>query len=102
MLFGNWLVTSEGIQWNGEGLNRFVIDKESLTRTRQMNGQTLYDWIFIATDEDWLTQNDLYDLNFAFVYAFAKFKSDFNYEMFDASIAEQFELFEEEDEQDCS
>ncbi len=54
----------------------------------------------MATNEGWLTQNDLYDLSFAFVYAVAQFKLDFNYEIFDATLADQFEQFDEEDEED--
>ncbi|MBD0368406.1 MAG: hypothetical protein ICV53_20170, partial [Flavisolibacter sp.] len=44
--------------------------------------------------------NDLYDLNFAFVYAIAKFGLEFNYEVFDATLAEQYNQFEEEDNED--
>ncbi len=57
-------------------------------------------WIFVATDEDWLTENDLYDLNFAFVYAIAKFNLDFDYEIFDHTLERQYELFEDEDDED--
>jgi hypothetical protein len=51
----------------------------------------------LATDEDWLTENDLVDLNFAFVYAVAKFGLDFKYQVFDATLDYQFELFEDEE-----
>ena len=46
-----------------------------------------------------MTENDLYDLNFAFVYAVAKFRLDFNYDFFDATLAYQFEIFESEDDE---
>ncbi|MBD0277238.1 MAG: hypothetical protein M3342_10495 [Bacteroidota bacterium] len=102
MLFENWKVTDDGIEWKGEGLHRFSIPKDDLNRTRPGNNekQKYYDWILLATDEDWLTQNDLYDLNFAFVYAIAKFGLEFNYEVFDATLAEQYNQFEEEDNED--
>jgi hypothetical protein len=54
----------------------------------------------LATNEDWLTQNDLYDLNYTSVFAVAKFNLDFNYEVFDATLAEQYEIFDAEDEED--
>jgi hypothetical protein len=101
MLFGNWMVTNDSISWNGNGLSRFVIPADKLNAIKNYDkGSPFYEWILLATDEDWLTQNDLYDLNFAFVYAIAKFKLDFNYEIFDATLEEQYERFEEEEDED--
>jgi hypothetical protein len=99
MEFGNWQVDEKGIHWNGDKLNRFEIPPDSLNRVSGQDGSAFYDWIILATNEDWLTQNDLYDLNFAFVYAIAQFKLDFNYEIFDATLADQYEQFDEEDEE---
>ena len=98
MNFGNWNVTDNSITWNGGGPNRFEIPKGGLNATRQSkaNGE-LYDWILKATAEDWITQNDLFDLNFAFVYAAATLGKDFNYETFDATLAEQYEQFDAEE-----
>ena len=102
MLFGNWTVNDEGIAWNSAGLNHFVIPRDDLVKTKQLGDDepVLYEWILTATEEAWLTQNDLYDLNYAFVFAVAKFGADFNYEIFDATLAEQYEQFEMEDEED--
>ena len=99
MQFGNWIVTATSIKWNGNSGQRFEIPGEKLNVTRAGDvGQfQLYDWIVQATEKDWLTENDLYDLNFAFVYAVAKFRLDFNYDFFDATLAYQFEIFESED-----
>ena len=100
MQFGNWTVTVNGIIWNKE-LQRFEIPADTLNTTKpQLGGTTTYEWILLATDEDWLTENDLYDLNFAFVYAIAKFGLAFDYDIFDATLAHQFEIFEAEDEED--
>ena len=54
-----------------------------------------YNWILLATEEEWLTQDDLYDLNFAFVYAAALWGHEFSYETFDATLEEQYDQFEE-------
>ena len=99
MEFGNWIVTQNGISWNGQPLQRFEIPADKLNVIRQSNADdnNLYEWILLATDEDWLTENDLVDLNFAFVYAVAKFGLDFNYETFDSTLDYQFELFEDEE-----
>jgi hypothetical protein len=99
MEFGNWMVTENGISWNGQALQRFEIPADKLNVVRQSNSDdnNLYEWILLATDEDWLTENDLVDLNFAFVYAVAKFGLDFNYQVFDSTLDYQFELFEDEE-----
>ena len=100
MRFGNWIVTNNGISWNGEGLNRFDILKNGLNDIRYSLSGDFYEWIMVATDEEWLTQNDLYDLNYAFVFAIAKFNLDFSYEVFDATLAEQYEMFDAEEDED--
>src|SRR5829696_2211336 len=100
MLFGNWKVTDDSISWNGNQFQRFVIPANKLNDTRNTGEEVFYEWILLATDEDWLTQNDLYDLNYAFVYAIAKLGLDFNYDIFDNTLAEQYEQFEEEDAED--
>lgn len=101
MQFGNWIVTEENIKWNNDNLNRFVIGKEESTAIRyDKKGSFFYDWILKATEEDWLTQDDLYDLNFAFVYALAKWGLEFNYAIFDATLEEQYEQFDEEEDED--
>ena len=102
MQFGEWNVTENSIEWNGRGFQRFVIPANELNSTRPGNTDDVifYKWILLATEEDWLTQNDLYDLNYAFVFAIGKFGLDFNYDIFDATLEYQYELFEAEDEDD--
>ena len=102
MQFGDWNVTENSIEWNGKGRQRFVIPANELNNTRPGNAYiaVFYKWILLATDEEWLTQNDLYDLNYAYVFAAGKLGLDFNYDIFDATLAYQYELFEAEDEED--
>ncbi|GAA4735752.1 hypothetical protein [Flavisolibacter ginsenosidimutans] len=101
MQFGNWTITENGIEWTGDDLNRFVIPKEELTAIRyDKRGSFFYDWILKATEEDWLAQDDLYDLNFAFVFAAAQWAHEFSYETFDATLEEQYEQFDEEEDED--
>lgn len=92
MKFGNWEVTENGIEWRGAGFNRFAVPGRQLLDTENNR----YKWILQATDEDWLTEDDLYDLNFAFVYAAAKF-GNFNYEIFDHTLADQYDLLDDEE-----
>lgn len=102
MKFGNWKVTQEGIVWNGPGYNQFVIPGAELLAERPgiLSTPTTYEWIMRATDENWLTEDDLYDLNYAFVYAAARFGLSFSYETFDNTLEEQYERFEDEDDED--
>ena len=102
MKFGNWTITESGIEWSGEDtVNFFIVPKDELTAIRYDNrGSFFYDWILKATEEEWLEQDDLYDFNFAFVYATAKWGQDFSYETFDATLEEQYEQFDEEEDED--
>ena len=101
MIFGNWIVTEDSIAWTGPGVNRFLLHKDEMLSTRQTGfGTEHYEYILLATSEDWLTENDLYDFNYAFVYAAAKFNLPLSYEIFDATLAEQYEQFEEEEDDD--
>jgi hypothetical protein len=101
MQFGNWILTAQSLQWKGDALQRFEIPLQDLLLVERNNlGFPLYSWILRATDEDWLSENDLYDLNYAFVYAAAQQHEPFNYEIFDATLAEQYEQFEEEENDD--
>lgn len=100
MRFGNWQVTVNSIEWIGSAFGRFVIPINELGRLRRSGDNLYYEWILMATDEDWLTQNDLYDLNYAFVYAIAKAGLAFDYDVFDATLAEQYDQFEAEDNED--
>jgi hypothetical protein len=99
MFFANWLVTDKGIEWKGEADQQFYIPLAELNQSVvNRNGQIFYDWILKATNEVWLTPDDLYDLNFAFAYAAGKYSLEFDYSIFDATLAEQFELIDDEDE----
>ncbi len=104
MQFGDWNVTENTIEWNGKGFRRFVIPAEDLVSTQPAGREPVnfYKWILLATDEDWLTQNDLYDLNYAFVFAAGKLGLDFNYDIFDATLEYQYDLFDAEDEEDVN
>lgn len=100
MQFGNWNVSDEYLECTDEE-NRFAIPKGELTSIRyDKRGSFFYDWILRATEEEWLTQDDLYDLNFAFVFAAAKWGHEFSYEIFDATLEEQYEQFDEEEDED--
>ncbi len=99
MIFGNWEVSKDKISYIAREIGEFQIPMAELNRIIvDRSGEIFYDWILKATELDWLSQDDLFDLNFAVVYAIGRFGMDFNYSIFDATLAEQFEKFDEEDE----
>src|SRR6478735_4740816 len=102
MKIGNWEVNESNIEWRGSGRNKFVIEKKSLTEKIETDDDnlSLYKWIVLATDEEWLTEDDLYDLNFAFVYAAGEAKSGFDYQVFDETLSYQYSQLEDEDDND--
>ena len=102
MKFGNWTVNDSGIEWQGKSLNRFQIPADALLDLvdDQSESDGMYQWIIRATGEDWLTDDDLYDLNFAFVYMAGVKNLPLDYQLFDHTVGYQFDLLEEEDDDD--
>lgn len=100
MQFGEWKITGSAIEWNGKGPDRFVIDRSMLLETilHESSFLPMYKWLVLATEEDWLTEDDLYDLNFAFVFAAGASGEEFDYEIFDNTVEYQYELLDDEDE----
>jgi hypothetical protein len=100
MKFGEWKMTDSTIEWTGSGFNRFVIETDTLLETVMVEeaGEYLYKWIVLATEEEWLSEDALYDLNFAFVFVAGASGGDFDYELFDRTLDYQFNTLEEEDE----
>jgi hypothetical protein len=101
MNIGNWNITPAGIEWAGDTLNRFTIKTSQLSETVTLEDgmPEMYKWILLATEEEWLTEDDLYDFNHAFIYAAAGSGIPFDYELFDRTLTYQFELLDEEIEQ---
>ena len=102
MKFGNWNISDQKIEWTGKGLQSFAIDRSTLLETMPSDttGEELYKWIVLATDEEWMSHDDLYDLNFAFVFAAASADGEFSYELLDRTVEYQYDLLEEEEDDD--
>jgi hypothetical protein len=108
MKFGNWNISSTSIEWAGSDGNSFAVNKATLLETELGADNTkMYSWLVQATDEDWLTEDALYDLNFAFVFVAGAAPDKFDYEILDNTLDYQYEMreededdFDEEDEDD--
>jgi hypothetical protein len=101
MKFGNWVITENTIEW-AEAPQRYIIEKDQLleTVTAENTEDELYKWIIEATTEEWLNEDDLYDLNFAFVYAAGASQQKLDYEIFDNTLEYQFDILEDDDDDD--
>lgn len=101
MQIGSWKISAKGIEYIGGGANTFFIDIATLTKTIQEDkaDPVMYEWIVLATEEDWLEEDDLYDLNFAFVYAAASSNAKFEYGIFDETLNYQYLQFEDAEDE---
>ena len=98
MKFGNWTVDKKGISFS-DGQQQYVIEPSNMLEIidDEEEGE-LYEALVNATEEDWLGEDDLYDLNYAFVYAAAIAGKEFDYEIFDQTVAYQYDLLDDEEE----
>ena len=100
MQFGNWNISKNSISWSGGGENNYIINNENLLEIADDgNGVSIYKSIMQATDQDWLTEDELYDLNFAFVYQAGATGASFEYEIFDNTLDYQFNLLDDDNEE---
>lgn len=73
---GKWLITEEGIEWTGG--NEYFIDKDRILEAGPQNRQKMYDWLVHMTEKSWLSVEDIYALNTAFIYAIEYFNLSFD------------------------
>jgi hypothetical protein len=90
---GNWTITEEGIKWSGKEEIKYFIGKERITERAQGTKTDMYDWLIHMVERPWLTREDIYALNTAFVYALEYFDIGFLDNM---SFVETFELQKEQ------
>ncbi len=100
MKFGNWELNDESIEWSGGGQESFSVELSTLLERQQVADAEgdLYKWILEATSKDWILEDDLYDLNFAFAYASGTMP-EFDYEVFDRTVEYQYEILDVDDDE---
>lgn len=69
MKFGNWEVTEKGVIGNNE-MKRFEILKEDLTL---LINKEYVDRLVLIAEKDNVTQDEVFNLNMAYIYALGKF-----------------------------
>jgi len=70
--FGKWMIIPSGIEWKGS--NEFMIEKETLADNRMFGEATVFDWPVYLASKPWLSIEDLYAFNIAFLFALDHFK----------------------------
>lgn len=101
MQFGNWNLTDQGLTYSGGNTINLTIPADQLTRlTEEGEKPAMYHWVLQVSEYPGLDHDDIYDFNYAFVYAIAKTGQNFDYGIFDETLAEQFELFGFEDDEE--
>ena len=73
---GKWLITEDGIEWTGKTYKGYYISRERLL---QEGGelQGTYDWLLHMPRKKWLTEQDVYALNTAFMAALELFEPNY-------------------------
>ena len=66
---GNWLITQQGIQWNGKDGREYSIDNGTLRENGVGIRAKCYNILLHMAEKNWLTPADIYTLNTAFIYA---------------------------------
>jgi len=90
---GNWTITEGGIKWSSKEEIKYFIDKERITERVQGTKADMYDWLIHMVEKPWLTREDIYALNTAFVFALEYFDIGF---LEDISFVETFEIQNED------
>lgn len=86
---GNWLITGEGIRWAGTAKIDYIIPRDRILEAGTGDRSNMYDWLVHMVDKTWLTEEDIYTLNTAFVFAIAHYGLDFTTCSFADTLVEQ-------------
>ncbi len=86
---GNWLITEDGIKWEGQPNVDYLITKERLVELGSGKRSEMYDWLVHLPQNTWVTEADIYALNSAFIYAIDYFGLDFKTGSFVSTLIEQ-------------
>lgn len=87
-IIGNWNISEDGISWNKSD-NEYFIPKEDLIESGSSERKNMYDWLVHLPTKDWLSAEDIYALNTAFIYAMELYNFDFKENSFVESFMEQ-------------
>jgi hypothetical protein len=70
---GKWLITEDGIEWTGTRYKGYYISRERLLQ-EGLEKRGTYDWLLHLAHKNWVTEQDIYTLNTAFIIALELFE----------------------------
>lgn len=89
---GNWLINNDGIKWDGSGGGIVTLERDSITEFGSAERGNVYDWLIHVPEKTWMTPEDTYALNAAFIYAVGVFNLNFDADCFAESLIAQQEI----------
>jgi hypothetical protein len=97
---GNWLITEEGIEWNGTPKVEYLISKERMAEHGHSDRKNMYDFLVHLPEKAWIKKADVYTLNTALIYALEYFKIGFNTNLsFVETLNEQQKILQRKQEE---
>lgn len=101
---GNWIIKDDGIHWAGQPETGLVIEKERLNEGGPGDRVEMYDWLVHLPTKTWLTNEDIYALNTALIYALEYFDIGFdnNLSFVKTFIEQQKEMITDVDDEDLN
>jgi len=75
---GNWLITVDGISWDGVEKHTYEIARERINEPGPASREKIYDWLVHMPTKTWLKREDIYALNTALIYAMEVYKIPFD------------------------
>ena len=89
---GNWLVYQDGIKWDGENETDYFIPRNQILKAHE----NMYDWLVHLAGKTWLTKEDVYSFNTAFIYSIEAFGLEFSKDLsFVDTIEAQCDVLED-------
>jgi hypothetical protein len=90
---GNWEISNQGIKWKGTPLQLFSISIEEIRNTGFGERENMYDWLIHVMSRNWITREDVYALNSAYIFVFHHFNIKIDAEIFARTIKYQEQQF---------
>lgn len=88
-IFGHWIVDNNSITWDNHNHGRYTIESQRLLEETRRGAITVYDWLVHIPAKNWMTREDVLDLNKAFLYLAKLTNQEIDMQKFQRSIEYQ-------------
>ncbi len=89
--FGNWIVTEDSIELNGDFYRNidYNIEIKRLLEFGHNDREGFYNWLIHLTEKKWIEIEDIKTLNEAFIFACEKFDLNLDWEAYEKTLDQQ-------------